>query len=217
MYIPTRSERFWDARKDTRKSTDEVAKATGVSGSVINALENKDDHGADCNSVAALAKYYGVSADYLLCVTNAEDMDRSVQAIARYTMLSNKSVERLAHSTTPITHRCLDRLLSADGMEKLLYAMDNIGKAVQSAKFAIENAKESGLDSGNTGIALQLQQNRLETSIWQSQKVFTDICYELFQIKETEEELLTARKIREIEEALMLARKEANDGEHSKD
>lgn len=75
MSILTREERFKDARtvfnKNGNQTMREVEEATGVNKSKIQALEdNENPRAVGYGDIAALAKHYGVSADYLLSLTD---------------------------------------------------------------------------------------------------------------------------------------------------
>lgn len=74
MTTLTRGERFKDARnvhnKNGKQTMNAVEQATGVYASLISALENDNsDRSVGYDKVAVLAKHYGVSADWLLCLT----------------------------------------------------------------------------------------------------------------------------------------------------
>lgn len=71
----TRGERFKDARtvfnKNKKETMDEVFAATGVSKSAIQALEDDSiSRSVGYDKVAKLSEHYGVSADYLLCLSD---------------------------------------------------------------------------------------------------------------------------------------------------
>ena len=75
MSTLTRGERFKDARlvynRNGKQSMDEVYTATGVSASMIKDLEDDEkERSVGYDKIAILAKHYGVSADYLLSLTN---------------------------------------------------------------------------------------------------------------------------------------------------
>lgn len=65
----TIDERFKDLRVQRKETLADVAAHTGVAKSTINRYENVNDTHKDAHCVAVLAKYYGVSADYLLGMT----------------------------------------------------------------------------------------------------------------------------------------------------
>ena len=142
-----------------------------------------------------LADFYGVSFDYLLTPRNeVRNPDQAVQAIGRYTQLSEKATEKLAfnHCERPELHEALDMLISSDGFEPLLNTIAEVSRAIKRARFSIKNAQESGLDSGNTRIALNLAQEEMERAVWKTTKAITDVCYEVFPVSEVEEELRSA-------------------------
>jgi len=96
----TRGERFCEARKalpEGKNTIAEVSKQTGVTGSLIQALED-DDNTRDVgySKVAALARYYGVSTDYLLCLSNVQTFDTDVRAVCESTGLSETTIIRLS-------------------------------------------------------------------------------------------------------------------------
>ena len=71
----TRAERFKDARlvynQHGSQTMNAVQNATGVSASLIADLENEDkDRKANYLDVATLAKHYGVTVDWLCCLSN---------------------------------------------------------------------------------------------------------------------------------------------------
>lgn len=96
----TRGERFKDARIERnahgKQTMDDVASATGVPKSKIWSLENDEiDRGVDYREVGKLAKHYGVSADWLLCISEHYSPNVDEQAAAAYTGLSVDAVKSL--------------------------------------------------------------------------------------------------------------------------
>lgn len=74
MLTLTRGERFKDARtvhnQHGKQTMDDVQNATGVSKSLIADLENdKKDRRVNYVDVAKLAKHYGVTTDWLCCIS----------------------------------------------------------------------------------------------------------------------------------------------------
>lgn len=95
----SRGERFRDARKDAGFTMDDVADkktGTGISKSMIQALED-DDSNRDVgySNIAKLAAFYGVSADFLLGLSDVASPEISLQAIGKETGLSEKAIEKL--------------------------------------------------------------------------------------------------------------------------
>lgn len=105
MDIRTRGERFKDARtvinRNGKQTMAVVSAATGVSKSMIHDLENDEiDRGVDYREVKKLAVYYGVSVDWLLCVSDHYSFKEDVQSSASYTGLSVESIEALHRIAT---------------------------------------------------------------------------------------------------------------------
>ncbi len=195
--------RLQSLREEKGKTQAEVAKELGLkSRETIKQWESWERQ-IKARDLIKLAKYYGVSADYLLCVANVKDMDQSLQAIGRYTGLSEEAVEKLAdgHTESPRMHRCLDKLLTSEDFDKLLDSLCEVEEAVKHAEFTMKNARDAQLDAGNVELALQIEKNHIEVAIWRTVKTINNICYELYPIKNTETKLLSAVK-------------EAKDGKH---
>ena len=197
MIIATRAERFECARTEYNvhgsQSIAEVAKATGIQASMISDLENNDkSRGVSYEAVAALAKHYGVFADYLLGLSAVPSRKADEQAIGIFTGFSPASVERLAYgsSTFPRERDCLDRLLSTSNFPALLEALDKVERALQSANRALE------LQHQNKDAALgeNLLEERLGLAVFRVVKVMTDICYEIYPLEETEKRFSSLRK-----------------------
>ena len=71
MYIKlTSAERLADLRKERGLTLDELAKATNLLSSALNRYELNEDVELSPHSLRVLADFYGVSADYLLGLTN---------------------------------------------------------------------------------------------------------------------------------------------------
>ena len=65
----TVQERLKDLRTERNLKLEELAAATGISKSALGNYENDDYKEINHGSLVALAKFYGVSTDYLLCLT----------------------------------------------------------------------------------------------------------------------------------------------------
>lgn len=73
--ILTISERLEDLRKKHGLTLEELAEATKISKSALSKYENQDFKDISPFNVATLAKFYGVTTDYLLGVSNMERPD----------------------------------------------------------------------------------------------------------------------------------------------
>lgn len=65
----TIQERLKDLRTERNLKLEELAAATGISKSALGSYENDDYKEISHKSLMELAKFYGVSTDYLLCLT----------------------------------------------------------------------------------------------------------------------------------------------------
>ncbi len=65
----TIQERLWDLRMEKGLKLEELAAATGISKSALGSYEKDEIKEINHGSLVALAKFYGVSTDYLLCLT----------------------------------------------------------------------------------------------------------------------------------------------------
>lgn len=95
----TRGERFKDARiefnQNGKQTLREVEQATGVNKAKIQALEDDEkSRSVGYEDIAALAKHYGVTADYLLSLT---DDPRPKPSAVDELGLSAKTVKRILH------------------------------------------------------------------------------------------------------------------------
>lgn len=135
----SRGERFKDARivhnKNGKQSMDEVYSATHVAASMIKDLEDDDKvRSVGYDKVATLAQHYGVSADYLLGLTDdpsmspraTDDLGLSVNAIRWLSLLAN----------SPDKHRYtkhLSTLLEMDSFQSLVYLLIEYFSALEAS------------------------------------------------------------------------------------
>ncbi len=152
----------------------------------------------ELEKLCCLADYYGVSFDYLLIPSNdVRNPDTSAQAIRKCTHFSEKAVDVLSSGFVADDgyRESLDLILSSEGLSNLLQSFVNVQKAVG-------NAEDQLLYHDGGSVSLDFARDRLLFSVWEASQAMTDICNEIFQI-------------RDIEDKLQSARKEANDGKHS--
>lgn len=65
----TVQERLKDLRTERHLKLEELAAATGISKSALGSYENEDYKEISHKNLMTLAEFYGVSTDYLLCLT----------------------------------------------------------------------------------------------------------------------------------------------------
>ena len=91
---PTFLDRFWELFDEKGCSQEELANAIGsVRSTVATWLNGRTVPNA--HMVKALADYFSVSADYLLCISDTRSADVNVKAAMAYTGLSEEAVESL--------------------------------------------------------------------------------------------------------------------------
>lgn len=133
----TMGERFKDARVDHnqhgKETTGAVEKATGVSKSTISEIEN-DRRAPGAETISELARHYGVSADYLLGLSDVITPDTTAQAVIAYTGLSEDNVRTLHNaaesSSGTIIEEEEDRQLTFDGNKPFLDCLNDLLDAV---------------------------------------------------------------------------------------
>lgn len=94
----TMGERFKDARivhnRHGKQTIKEVATSLGITQSALSEIEN-DKRNPGAETVKLLAQHYGVTADFLLGLSDTKTPDTTVQAIIDYTGLTERNVEFL--------------------------------------------------------------------------------------------------------------------------
>lgn len=90
------SDRLDDLMYERKITLRDLESATGISRSALNNYK-RDVSECGINNVVKLAKYFGVSADYLLGLSDAETNDKDVQFICDYTRISAEAVESLKY------------------------------------------------------------------------------------------------------------------------
>lgn len=134
----TRGERFKDARivynQHGKQTMDEVAAATGIKKSLIQALEkDENDRDVGYTKVATLAAHYRVTADFLLGFTNdpypqhtaTDDLGLSPAVISKI-----KSFKDMWPSSCDYLMK-INRLLEMDGIWELLLLIDSLHTATK--------------------------------------------------------------------------------------
>lgn len=143
-YVLTRGERFKEARitynQNGKQTMKEVHNATGVSASCIKDLENDDiSRNVGYEQIAALAKHYGVSADWLIGLHDIRSADLNTQEICKITGLSSEAVTFLQYlqaygsGTEKLILDLLNRVLSDPQRPALFSNMEQYIKADSAA------------------------------------------------------------------------------------
>ena len=106
-------ERLGDLIANNKTTATAVSTETGISQSALSEyISGKNKNGnvvyraPDCASLIALSKYFSVSTDYLLGLTDIKTSDADVQAIAKKTGLSESNITLLHDFAKPSDDQC---------------------------------------------------------------------------------------------------------------
>ena len=106
-----------ELRKEKGVSQEAVARELGVSKSTIGLYETGDTL-PDAKTLYELAKYYDVSADYLLGLSTARSKDESIQVVCDYSGLSESAAAQLneykIHESGKIVISLINEILNRD-------------------------------------------------------------------------------------------------------
>ena len=117
------------------QSTQEVAKETGITKSLIEDIESTvgKPHNVGYLTVKKLAQHYGVSTDYLLGLTDTPSTKEDIQAACKTTGLSTSVIEWLKTITgDPAKIDILNSILDNKTFQAILPYIDEL-KGVQVA------------------------------------------------------------------------------------
>ena len=158
----TLQEKLRDLRDEKKLTLTVLSEATGIPTATLQRLEANDDHHASYTDVAALATFYGVSADYLFGQTdNRQHRNVEIDALR----LSDAAIEVLKGGQ--LNRRLLSELISHEDFSALLGAVEiYIDRKVvpqmktlnQMYQLAEEKIKEQGITKDGDEILSLLQQ-----------------------------------------------------------
>ena len=116
MYIKlTNAERLKDLRRERGLTLKELAEQTGLSASALGSYESEEEKEINPFSVTTLAKFYGVSTDYLLGLT---EMKSHPNTELRELGLSDDMIELL--KSGKLNNRLLCELATHEGFRRFL-------------------------------------------------------------------------------------------------
>jgi len=115
----TLQEKLRDLRDERKLKLQDVADGTGIPLATLGRIESNEDNQASYQNVAALAKFYGVSTDYLFGVTdNRQHRFVEMDALA----LSDTAIDVL--KSKKLNNRLISELLSHAEFQQLLNAIE---------------------------------------------------------------------------------------------
>ena len=115
----TLQEKLRDLRDERKMTLQEVADATSIPLATLGRIEADENIRAGYQDIALLAKFYGVSTDYLFGVTdNRKHRNVEIDALS----LSDRAIETLKSKT--LNNRLVSELLSHPDFQRLLSAIE---------------------------------------------------------------------------------------------
>ena len=133
MYVQlTLQEKLKDLRVNQHLTLSELSERVGISASALGAYENENNEGKDLSvyCLTQLAKYYGVSADYLLGLT--ENLHEKTTPLEKL-HLSDGAIEVLKRGK--INPRLLSEMICHPGFRKLMIDSEIYVDALVQAAF----------------------------------------------------------------------------------
>jgi len=145
----TIQERLKDLRCERKLTLEQLAEKVGVSKSALGNYESDMYKDMSPFAIARLARFYGVSTDYLLGLT--ENKAREGGDIAEL-QLSDEALEKLRTGT--FNHRLLSEMIAHDGFSRLMTDMeivvDRIAEMrVQNMDVILEKARQEVIAKHN--------------------------------------------------------------------
>jgi transcriptional regulator with XRE-family HTH domain len=159
----TLQEKLRDLRDERKLTLTALSEQTGIPTATLQRLEANDDHHASYTDVSALAKFYGVSCDYLFGLTdNRQYRNVAVDALR----LSDAAVETLKSGR--LNNRLVSEMLSHPDFAPLLSAveiyvdrkvMPSMSAANQMYTLAEETLRKQGVALDGDEVLTLLQES----------------------------------------------------------
>ena len=133
MYFKlTNAERLKDLRVERHLTLEQLADETGISKSALGSYETNEDIELSPFSVTTLAKFYGVSTDYLLGLTEAKNHPNTE---LHELGLSDGMIDLLKSGR--INNRLLCEMATHEGFRRFMACSQFFARAVVMSFFAI--------------------------------------------------------------------------------
>lgn len=128
---------FSERLKELRgtKTLQEVSNAIGITRVAMGYYE-KGERKPDIEILYKIAKYHGVTSDYLIGLSDVQTPDIDIQAISAKTGLTEKAIEKVCYFNTHIKHYIepLNILLKSPNFENALHHISKYMENVQIVK-----------------------------------------------------------------------------------
>lgn len=140
-------ERLGDLIANNKTTATALAKDTGIAQSAISDYLNKD-RAPDCATVCALARYFSVSADYLLGLSGIKTPSTSTQAIIDHTGLTEdntKLLETLKKTGYQVYLDFINELIAIADANELLIPYLLMKSTLSAPRFAPFNGSDDDI------------------------------------------------------------------------
>ena len=94
-YIDRITQMITEHREVTGKKQETIAKEIGVSPAQISKIMTGNSSDARVSTIASIAKYFNVSTDYLLGLTDVASTDKDTIGVCKYIGISEKPIKTL--------------------------------------------------------------------------------------------------------------------------
>ena len=122
-------ERLKDLRTECGLTLEQLSEATGISRAALGKYETDDFKDISPFSIAALAKFYGVSADYLMGLTEIKNHPNTELDALH---LGDDAIEVL--KTGQFNHRLLSELICHKDFQRLMLDAEIYGNTAQKSR-----------------------------------------------------------------------------------
>ena len=109
----TIQERIRDLRQEKKLTLEQLSEQTGLSKSALGSYESNDTKDISHYAIIKLAKFYGVTTDYLLGISEQKTVGGVHLCIPTPTLLQNRGYYPLKRSTEGYYRACLARGIPA--------------------------------------------------------------------------------------------------------
>ena len=157
----TIGERLKELRDEKNEKQQDVASAICVDRTVISFYE-RNERKPDADKLIALANHFGVTTDFLLCLSDVKKSDTTLQAVSKYIGLSDEAIRKIRLSKNALENKELfDEFICSPAFSQMLSAfdyaidtiryfcieMEHIEEEIDTAEKNIEHLKkEEGYD-----------------------------------------------------------------------
>lgn len=133
-------------KKDAGMSHEAISKAAGVASAALSAWL-LDKSSPTIEGLYKLSKYFGVSADYLLGLTDVQTVNTDLRAVCEYTGLSECALEQMEKGKEfPEWMTALNRVLASETFYKMVFRLERYQNSLCAEKLFMATLATSGLN-----------------------------------------------------------------------